>query len=166
MDDNQARHSILESILDITYKANKYPLNSGVDINAVLNENKANLKQRDKAIKYLYAIGYIEYTNLEEKSLISVTKKGQNAYASEYFLSLHIEKIKTRNNNRWMRVTNAVLALGVIYSIFHDNFNCGKKAIDKNKPKIEQINIKADYLSTPKKTLPVATHVGDSVIKK
>jgi hypothetical protein len=90
-----------------------------------LTDNNHNA-DRTKAIKYLIAGGYLSIKIIQTTPYAAITQKGANAYHSEYFLEQHKDYIAKRTEKRIMIWCNIVVALGVLYTLYRDNFISNK----------------------------------------
>ena len=156
MDDNEARHEILKNILFMNHDIDKDkdPLTTAVEFNELVNYQKGDKDKREKALRYLLATGFLEYYRISNLHSCVITQKGIDAFNGEFFKSIHEEEKRKRTNNRWMIRTNAILAVGVIYSIFHDNFKCSEKVSDKTQTKLVHLCKKEYPVLNPGKTYP------------
>jgi hypothetical protein len=142
---------LLEQILAVEEyvgHTEKVNFNAAVPINNIANSG-GNIDENLKAIRYLLAAKYFEYAENNNEQHVRITQLGLDAINSEYFLEKGKEYIRERNNNRWMIALNIVVAIGVVYSIYKDQFIKSPSSKDKQQIIIRRETKTLDSLGTP-----------------
>jgi hypothetical protein len=132
--DYKTRHKILVIIISYIEGLggidNLVRMDVAIPFNTIANWDKSNIENA-RAINYLVSSEYLTLSTKDSKQYLLLTQKALDAFNSEYFLTEHESQLRQRNYNRWQIICAVIVAFGVVYSIWKDDFKCNPSPKDK-----------------------------------
>lgn len=88
----------------------------------VISRWNNNVRENSKAIQFLVSGRYLKLHQRDNNQYLTLEPLGLDAFHGEFFLNQYHEERRKRSYNIWAICLNVIIAIGVIYSIYKDEF--------------------------------------------